>query len=82
MSKAGAPTMGTFRARWARRLGLDRNPLRRTVDRMETFVRLTVLILLLAGVPAGLFVAGGCPTRCSCSRPAPSDRRTARSRPF
>ena len=50
--------MGTFRARWARRLGLDRNPLRRTVDRVETFVRLTVLILLLAGVPAGLFVAG------------------------
>ena len=58
MSKAGAPTMGTFRARWARWLGLDRNPLRRTVDRVETFVRLTVLILLLAGVPAGLFVAG------------------------
>ena len=58
MSKAGAPAMGTFRARWARCLGLDRNPLRRTVDRVETFVRLTVLILLLAGVPAGLFVAG------------------------
>ena len=58
MSKAGAPTMGTFRARCGRCLGLDRNPLRRTVDRVETFVRLTVLILLLAGVPAGLFVAG------------------------
>jgi hypothetical protein len=58
MSKAGAPTMGTFLVRWARWLGLDRNPLRRTVDRVETFVRLTVLILLLAGVPAGLFVAG------------------------
>ena len=58
MSKAGAPAMGTFRAQWARCLGLDRNPLRRTVDRVETFVRLTVLILLLAGVPAGLFVAG------------------------
>ena len=58
MSKAGATTMGTLRARWARWLGLDRNPLRRTVDRVEAFVRLTVLILLLAGVPAGVFVAG------------------------
>ena len=58
MSKAGTPTLGTFRVRWARWLGLDRNPLRRTVDRVETFVRLTVLILLLAGVPAGVFMAG------------------------
>ena len=41
-----------------RRLGLDRNPLRRTVDRVETGVRLTVLILLLVAVPAGVFVSG------------------------
>lgn len=58
MSKAGSPTMGVFRARCARWLGLDGNPLRRRVDRVETSVRLMVLILLLAGVPAGVFVAG------------------------
>jgi len=58
MNRGGRPTRGTFRAGCARWLGLDRNPLRRTVDRVETFVRLTALILLLAGVPAGAIVAG------------------------
>jgi hypothetical protein len=58
MSKAGPPTMGNVRARYARRLGLDHNPLRRRIDRIETFVRLTVLVLLFAAVPAGVFLAG------------------------
>jgi hypothetical protein len=58
MSKAGPPTMGNVRARYARRLGLDHNPLRRRIDRIEMFVRLTVLVLLFAAVPAGVFLAG------------------------
>jgi len=58
MSKADTPAMGTFRARCARWLGLDRNPLRRTVDRVETGIRLTALALVLVAVPAGAFVAG------------------------
>lgn len=58
MSKAGPPTMGNVRTRCARQLGLDRNPLRRRIDRIEAFVRLTVLVLLLAAVPVGVFLAG------------------------
>ena len=41
--------------RW---LGLDRNPLRRTVDRAETVLRLGVLVLILALVPAMSVLAG------------------------
>jgi hypothetical protein len=41
--------------RW---LGLDRNPLRRTVDRAETAVRLGVLVLILTVVPAMTVLAG------------------------
>ena len=58
MSKTGPLTMGNVRARYARRLGLDHNPLRRRSDRIETFVRLTILVLLLAAVPAGVLLAG------------------------
>jgi hypothetical protein len=41
--------------RW---LGCDRNPLRRTVDRAETAIRLTLLVLILTVVPAAAVVAG------------------------
>ncbi|MBV9792349.1 MAG: hypothetical protein JO016_00285 [Actinobacteria bacterium] len=41
--------------RW---LGLDRNPLRRTVDRAETAVRLGVAVLILTVVPAMTVLAG------------------------
>ena len=37
--------------RCARRLGLDRNPLRRRMDRIEAVIRLTTMILLLVAVP-------------------------------
>jgi hypothetical protein len=39
------------RARLARRLGLDANPLRRASDRAEAWVRLAVLAAFLAGAP-------------------------------
>ena len=42
---------GTRMARFARRLGVDRNPLRRRTDRIEAVIRLATTILLLAGVP-------------------------------
>jgi hypothetical protein len=54
-------SMTTWRAGWARcarSLGLDHNPLRRTVDRLETGVRLAVLVLLLTAVPAAALLAG------------------------
>lgn len=54
-------TPGTWRAGWARcarALGLDHNPLRRTVDRVETGVRLAALVLLLTAVPAAALLAG------------------------
>ena len=52
----GAPRRRLIRGlRW---LGLDRNPLRRTVDRIETVVRLTVLVLILTAVPAAAMLTG------------------------
>jgi len=44
--------------RAVRGLGLDRNPLRRTVDRAETIVRLSVLVMVLTVVPALAVLAG------------------------
>jgi hypothetical protein len=38
-------------ARLARRLGLDRNPLRRRTDRIETWIMVGLLVLFLIGVP-------------------------------
>ena len=38
-------------ARYARWLGLDRNPLRRRTDRIEAAMRLATVILLLVAVP-------------------------------
>jgi hypothetical protein len=48
---------GTIRARCARWLGLDRNPLRRGTDRIEAAIRLATVILFLA-VPIAIIAAG------------------------
>jgi len=45
-------------SRLARRLGFDRNPLRRGTDRVEAALRLVLVILLVAAVPAGAVAAG------------------------
>ena len=42
-------------ARW---LGFDRNPLRRGTDRIEAALRLVMLIVLVAVVPAAAFAVG------------------------
>jgi hypothetical protein len=49
---------GSRLARCARRLGFDRNPLRRRTDRIEAAIRLVTLILLVVAVPAAAVVAG------------------------
>jgi hypothetical protein len=49
---------GTRLARFARRLGVDRNPLRRRMDRIEAVIRLATMILLLAAVPLAMITAG------------------------
>ena len=45
-------------ARLARWLGFDRNPLRRGTDRIETALRLVLIILLALAVPAATVAAG------------------------
>ncbi len=45
------------RARLARRLGLDANPLRRASDRAEAWVRLWLLAVFLAGAPLAAIMA-------------------------
>jgi hypothetical protein len=42
-------------ARWA---GFDRNPLRRGTDRIEAVLRLVMMVMLVAAVPAAAVVAG------------------------
>jgi hypothetical protein len=49
---------GTRLARCARRLGFDRNPLRRRTDRIEAVIRLVTIILLLVAVPIAAVVVG------------------------
>ena len=49
---------GSRLARCARWLGLDRNPLRRGTDRIETAICLAVLILLVTAVPGAAIAAG------------------------
>jgi hypothetical protein len=49
---------GTRLARCARRLGLDRNPLRRRTDRIEAVIRLVTLFLLLVAAPMAAVTAG------------------------
>ncbi len=45
-------------ARLARWLGFDRNPLRRGTDRIEAALRLVLMIMVVAAVPAAAVVAG------------------------
>jgi hypothetical protein len=45
-------------ARLARRLGFDRNPLRRGTDRVEAALRLVMIILMVVAVPAAAVAAG------------------------
>ena len=45
-------------ARLARWLGFDRNPLRRGTDRIETALRLMLIILLALAVPAATVAVG------------------------
>jgi hypothetical protein len=45
-------------ARLARWLGFDRNPLRRGTDRIEAALRLVLMIMLVAAVPAAAVIAG------------------------
>lgn len=46
------------RVRCARWLGLDHNPLRRTTDRLEAWLRLAGLVLLMIAVPLGALMCG------------------------
>jgi hypothetical protein len=45
-------------ARLARRLGFDRNPLRRGTDRLEAALRLVMILLAVVAVPAAAVAAG------------------------
>ena len=45
-------------ARLARWLGFDRNPLRRGTDRIEAALRLVLMIMLVAAVPAAAVITG------------------------
>ena len=52
---ARSPTRIARMARW---LGFDRNPLRRGTDRVEAVLRLVLIILLVAVIPAAAVAAG------------------------
>ncbi len=58
MSDAEARAAGSRCARGARWLGLDRNPLRRPADRIETALRVAVLLLIIVGVPIATVIVG------------------------
>jgi hypothetical protein len=58
MSSRNHGTRGTRLARSARWLGFDRNPLRRTADRIEAGVRIVMLILLVVAVPVTVIAVG------------------------
>jgi len=58
MSSRTGGRQGSRLARCARWLGLDRNPLRRGTDRIETAIRLAILVLLVTAVPAAAIAAG------------------------
>ena len=57
MSNAKTRRPGTRWARCARWLGWDHNPLRRTADRIEAWLRLAVVVLLLTAVPVAAIAA-------------------------
>jgi hypothetical protein len=49
---------GASLARQTRRLGFDRNPLRRRTDRIEAAIRLAIVILLLVAMPLAAIAVG------------------------
>ena len=49
---------GRSLARLARWLGFDRNPLRRGTDRVESALRLLMILLVVTAVPAAAVAAG------------------------
>ena len=49
---------GTRLARCARRLGFERNPLRRRTDRIEAVIRLVAMVLVLVAVPLAVIGVG------------------------
>ena len=55
-------------ARTARWLGFDRNPLRRGTDRIEAAMRLVLVVLLVAAVPAAAVLAGQRADRLALNR--------------
>jgi hypothetical protein len=57
-SRLEARRPGPCLARCARRLGFDRNPLRRRTDRIEAAIRLITMILLLTAVPIAAIAVG------------------------
>jgi hypothetical protein len=58
MSSRKPGMRGTRLARSARWLGFDRNPLRRTSDRIEAGVRTAILIMLVVAVPVTMIAVG------------------------
>jgi hypothetical protein len=58
MRRPKARRPGPCLARCARRLGFDRNPLRRRTDRIEAAIRLATTILLLVAVPIAAIAVG------------------------
>ncbi len=57
MSQNDAPRHG-WRWRSLRRLGFDRNPMRRGTDRIQAIIRVGLLVVFLAGAPAAAVYAG------------------------
>lgn len=49
---------GAWQRRLARWLGYDRNPLRRTTDRVEAVLRLAIGVLIVVAIPVAVIAAG------------------------
>jgi hypothetical protein len=54
----GMEISGRRTASLARRLGLDRNPLRRSTDRAESWIRIALVLAFLVGAPLAVWGAG------------------------
>ena len=65
-------------ARLARWLGFDRNPLRRGTDRIEAALRLVLMIMLVAAVPAAAVIAGQRADHLALTGLTPSKQRITR----
>jgi len=58
MGSPKARPLGTRRARCARRLGFERNLLRRRTDRIEAVIRLVTIVLFVVAVPIAVIAVG------------------------